>query len=250
VEGWHAKIGRENGQYAANRARALLSSLYNASPRILSLNLNNPAKGVQRFPEQQRERFLQPDELQRFLAALEDEPDELMRDFFKLCLFTGARRSNVQAMRWDCLNLPRRTWTIPAAEAKAKADISVHLSQPAVDVLTARKLTARPSAVFVFPGHGRSGHLVEPKAAWARVLKAAELDDLRLHDLRRTLGSWQASSGASLLIIGKSLGHKSLQAAAVYARLNLDPVRASVDAATSAMIAAAEAEKAKKQKSG
>jgi integrase len=60
-----------------------------------------------------------------------------------------------------------------------------------------------------------------------------------LHDLRRTLGSWQARTGASLAIIGKSLNHKSQQATAIYARLDLDPVRQSVNTATAAMFEAA-----------
>ena len=63
-------------------------------------------------------------------------------------------------------------------------------------------------------------------------------DGVTLHDLRRTLGSWQAKTGASLAIIGKSLNHKSQQATAIYARLDLDPVRASVNTATAAMMEA------------
>ena len=64
-------------------------------------------------------------------------------------------------------------------------------------------------------------------------------DGVTLHDLRRTLGSWQAKTGASLAIIGKSLNHKSMQATAIYARLDLDPVRESVERATAAMLTAA-----------
>ena len=65
------------------------------------------------------------------------------------------------------------------------------------------------------------------------------MTDLRIHDLRRTLGSWQAKTGASLAIIGKSLNHKTHQATAIYARLDLDPVRQSVNTATAAMLEAA-----------
>ena len=61
------------------------------------------------------------------------------------------------------------------------------------------------------------------------------LMDISIHDLRRTLGSWQAATGATTAIIGKSLGHKSQQATAIYERLNIDPVRASVERATDAM---------------
>ncbi|MFD1258572.1 tyrosine-type recombinase/integrase [Mucilaginibacter terrae] len=63
------------------------------------------------------------------------------------------------------------------------------------------------------------------------------LMDIRLHDLRRTFGSYQALTGASLQIIGKSLGHKSTHATLVYARLNLDAVKSSIDKATEAMFA-------------
>jgi integrase len=68
--------------------------------------------------------------------------------------------------------------------------------------------------------------------------EGCRIDGLRIHDLRRTLGSWQAKQGASLAVIGKSLNHKSQQTTAIYARLDLDPVRASVNAATAAMMEA------------
>lgn len=70
-------------------------------------------------------------------------------------------------------------------------------------------------------------------------IEGVRIPDLRIHDLRRTLGSRQAKTGASMAIIGKSLNHKSHQATAIYARLDLDPVRASVEKATSAMLEAA-----------
>ena len=63
--------------------------------------------------------------------------------------------------------------------------------------------------------------------------------NITFRDLRRTMGSWQARTGASMIVIGKSLGHKSQPATAVYARLDLDPVRQSMEAATSAMLQAA-----------
>ena len=67
--------------------------------------------------------------------------------------------------------------------------------------------------------------------------------DLHIHDLRRTLGSWQAKTGASMIMIGKTLHHKSHAATQVYARLDNDPVRESVDKAMKAIRAAAAAAK-------
>lgn len=64
----------------------------------------------------------------------------------------------------------------------------------------------------------------------------ARMCDLRIHDLRRSLYSWQAETGASLPIIGRSLGHKQVQTTAIYARLSLDPVRAAVEKTATAML--------------
>ncbi len=62
------------------------------------------------------------------------------------------------------------------------------------------------------------------------------IENLTFHDLRRTLGSWQVMTGASLPVVGKSLNHKSPQATAIYARLQLEPVRESVNKATDTML--------------
>lgn len=159
-----------------------------------------------------------------------------IRDFILIALLTGARRRNVQAMRWSEITWERESWTIPAEKSKSGEAVSIALTPVALRVLENRKAESRSQ--WVFPGRGKSGHLEEPKTAWKRILKRAEVTDLRVHDLRRTLGSWQAATGASLPIIGKSLGHKSLAATQIYARLNLDPVRESVNRATDAMLLA------------
>jgi len=90
--------------------------------------------------------------------------------------------------------------------------------------------------LFVFPGPGKTGHYAEPKSAWKRILEKAGIKNLRIHDLRRSLGSWQAATGANLSVIGKTLGHKNTSTTAVYARLNLDPVRESMNKAAQAML--------------
>lgn len=74
-------------------------------------------------------------------------------------------------------------------------------------------------------------------------MERAGLSDLHIHDLRRTLGSWQAMTGASLPVIGKSLGHKNLATTMIYVRLNHKPVRDAVGTATVAMLAMTSMEK-------
>ena len=193
------------------------------------------AHGIKKFTEKSRDRFIQGDELPRFFEALGDETNETMRDYFLLSLLTGARRSNVLAMEWKDISMGREEWRIN--ETKNGTPQTVTLSPEALTVLRDRK-PEEPTR-FVFPGNGKSGHLAEPKKGWQRVLTRAGIDNLRIHDLRRTLGSWQAKTGASLAIIGKSLNHKNQNTTAIYARLDLDPVRDSVNTATSAMMAAA-----------
>jgi integrase len=188
-----------------------------------------------------RDRFLQADELPRFFAAVAEE-EPIMRDFILLALLTGARRSNLCAMHWRELDLSAGVWRIP--RTKNDEPQTVILCPEAVAILEARKDAT--GGGFVFPGTGRTGHIVEPKKAVERVMARADIpygrdvpNGVTLHDLRRTLGSWQARTGASLAIIGKSLNHKSPQATAIYARLDLDPVRQSVNTATAAMLEAA-----------
>ena len=231
IRGLHARMGAEH-PYAANRMLAMLSKVFNFA------HVENPCKGVQRFREKSRDRFLQADELPRFFKALDAEPNETIRDFVYLALWTGARRSNVQEMRWDELNLEAATWRIP--ETKTGDPLVVHLAAPAVEILR-RRLAERADrdCPYVLPGRsGGTTHMSEPKAAWANLLKRAGISNLRVHDLRRTLGSYQAAGGSSLQVIGKSLGHKNVSTTAIYSRLNLDPVKQSVDAATAAMLKA------------
>lgn len=217
----HQEIGNTSGYYAANRLLALLSSLFNYAKKLELWDKTNPAVGITKFKEKSRSRFLQADELPRFFAALAEEQNEHARDYVLLSLLTGARKSNVLAMRWEQINLELGLWNIP--KTKNGDEHTVPLVQQAVEILKTRYLAKKNE--WVFPSNSKSGHLADPKKPWQRILKAAGIEDLRIHDLRRSLGSWQASTGASLAIIGKTLSHRNVNTTAIYARLNIDPVR-------------------------
>jgi integrase len=230
----HSNITRAGYPVTANRVKALASSIFGWAISVGLWQLN-PALGIRLNREYSRDRFLQGDELPKFFKALADEENETMRDYFLLSLLTGARKANALSMQWKDINLERGEWRIE--ETKNGTPQTVTLSPEALTVLRNRK--PLEPAIFVFPSNGSSGHLIEPKKGWKRILDRAGIEDLRIHDLRRTLGSWQAKTGASLAIIGKSLNHKNQNTTAIYARLDLDPVRESVNAATSAMMKAA-----------
>lgn len=230
----HAAIGEKHGRYAANRVLALLRAMFNMAGDIGFVG-ENPAKGIKRFPEEKRDRFLHGDELRDFFTALAEEPSLLMRDFFFVALLTGARRANVQAMAWADVDFSLGLWRIP--DTKSGQPIVVPLVGPVLAILQARH-EGRGSAKWVFPSYGQSGHLVEPKASWKRLMTRAGLQDVRPHDLRRSIGSWMAIGGSGLPIIGKMLGHTQQSTTQIYARLSVEPVRLAAESATAAMLAA------------
>jgi len=234
IKALHASIGKENGIYAANRLLSLFHALF--SKDITNWDQENPADSIKKFTEHSRERFLTGEEIPRFFKALSEEPNLVARDFFLISLLTGARKTNVLEMQWKEINFLDATWTIP--KTKNGEMQKVPLVPIALNLL--KELKESPASIWVFPGTGATGHLADPKKAWKRVLNNAGIDDLRIHDLRRSLGSWQASTGASLPIIGKTLGHKNINTTAIYARLELEPVRDSMITATTAMFTAAE----------
>lgn len=249
VAAWHARLGqRETGRgkpgTSANRALALLSVLFNRA-RQLGYVGHNPCEKVQRFPEKSRGRFLKAEELPRFAEAVAAEPEDY-RDLFHLCLFTGARVGNVRTMEWSEVDLDRQTWAIPPEKYKTGEAFVVTLGEHSIDILRRRRASARKDAKYVFPQHNNPRRpLGYPYKSWERIRKAAGLADVNIHDLRRTQGSWQAANGASLSVIGKSLGQSTQHVTAIYARLELDPVRASVTKANVAIAAAMKPREAK-----
>jgi integrase len=259
VTQWHKKIGRAIGKHKADRVLAMVKTVFSKALEAEVIEGKNPAATVRKFytdPRQYaRDRFLSGDELSRLLKTLGEYHDQDMSDFVMVALFTGARRGNVQAMRWqdmDRSDLDKPTWNIPGEVSKNGEPMKVMLVEPVLSILNRRyeghaktdrtDKTPSPRGEYVFPskrGNSKTPHLVEPKKAWASICKSAGLENVRIHDLRRTLGSWQANLGASLQIIGASLGHKSMKSTEVYARLTDDPVRASVGGAAVAMLQAA-----------
>jgi integrase len=226
-----AKLAKTISPATANITLALLRAMFNRAIDWELFKGANPTANIPKYPELSRDRFLYGDELERFLAALREMESATMRDFFMMLLATGARKSNVAAMRWVDINLNASVWRVP--DTKNGEPYQVALTGPAIEILKHRRKVEKGE--WVFSGTSKSGHIEEPKKAWASLLERAQINNLRMHDLRRTFGSFMAAQGASLQMIGKALGHKSQDATLIYARLNLDPVRQAVDAAASAM---------------
>ncbi len=230
VNDWHAELQREGSHITANRAAELLRAAFGWNIEAKHYRGANPASGFSKAPEAEREVFLSLPQVTQLMQALAKQPPA-WRDFFLLLLLTGQRRGAVAAMRWDQLDLAEGVWHSPAIDQKSGRPTAVVLVEQALQILRSMD---RDASGFVFPSRSASGHVESPKGAWSAILADAGLAGVRMHDLRRTMGSTMANQGTSLHIVGKALGHKSHEATAIYARLQLDPVRAAQQRAADA----------------
>jgi integrase len=236
----HSRLQRDRGLYTANRVLALLRTMFNLAKCWGTLIVDNPAAGVRMFREEKRDRFLNPDELKRTLAAIDQEADWRWKAYFKLSLLLGPRRSELLSARWVDIDLPSCTWRLPTT--KAGRSHLLPLPTPALAILDS--LPSRGKSDWIFPSTtAASGHLEEPKKAWQRIRGQADVKDVRVHDLPRTLGSWLAANHYGLPLIGRVLNHSQPSATAVYARLDLEPVRAALEANAQAMLGVVTASK-------
>jgi integrase len=250
----HGRRIVKGGKIAANRARALLSTMMNlAETWGYRPGNSNPCGGARRFLEEKRQRFLTGDELARLgrtLAAAETEgldrpagensPVRKIKEnpatiaAIRLLLFTGCRLSEIRTLRWSHVDSERAMLNLPTSKTGAKP---VFLSAPALQVLAGLKRPQDGTDAFVFSALRRRRR-DEPKTArpiedlrgaWERVREAAGMPELRLHDLRHTFASMGAAGGLSLQLIGGLLGHSSIRTTQRYAHLVDEAQRDAVE---------------------
>jgi integrase len=237
----HVALKTPHGIYSANCALGLLVQLLNFALDQGIIEAN-PANRLKRFATQSRERYITAEEMPAFLTALEQAP-QLTQDLVGLALTTGARRSNLMAMRWDEISLNFATWTIPAEKMKKGRSHVVPLVPEAMAILTRRREEQGTEEEWVFPAVlAEGGHLKEIKCSFKTLCRNGGITGLRLHDLRRTLASWMVSTNANESAIAAALAHKrdKSNVTAIYARASLDTVRTAIAKAVKAMWEAGE----------
>ena len=230
----HTELREKHGIYAANRVLALLSTMFNKAVEW-GWQGANPCKGVKKFREESRERFLTEAEMPRFLKALAEEPSQDFRDFALLDLLTGARRSNILAMRWDEIDFDAATWRIP--RTKGNKPQTVPLVGPALKILESRRQSV--ISEWIFPSPEIPGqHVYEFRKPWERLLERAGIEGLRLHDVRRSVGSWMTKAGVALPIVKAALGHRDIATTQIYTRGEDSQVRAALEITAQRMLGA------------
>jgi integrase len=219
--------------YRANRVLALLSKMFSLAAEWEWVS-DNPARGIPRFHEDKRERWLTTQELHRFTEALDSYSDQNAADALRLLLLTGAREGEVLKADWPQFDLQRGVWTKPSHHTKEKKIEHVPLSAAALELLR-RMRRSSGDAGPLFPGANGKPR-VTLRRPWVQICKAADLSDvftlqgkrrtiarwkptLRIHDLRHSFASHLVSDGVSLHIVGKLLGHTQSQTTQRYAHV-------------------------------
>jgi integrase len=253
--------------YQANRALALISVIWNWAARREEVVLaNNPAKGIERYPEQGRERFLTTEELERFGAALaegesiglpwvvdETNPrakhiakledrrtklDPFAAAAIRLLILTGARLREVLNAQWSQIDMERGVIFLADSKTGRKP---IYLSAAAREVVASiPRIEGNP---YVIAGSKDGQPRADLKKPWAAIKRAARLDGLRLHDLRHSFASFGAGASLGLPIIGKLLGQKQASTTQRYAHLEVDPLHRAADTIGSAISAAMNGER-------
>ena len=230
-------LAGQGHRIAANRFLASVRACLQAAWRA-GILATNPAMRVRPYRENTpRARVLSDEELERFVAALADEPDPFVRATFTLLVETGARKSEVLRARWEDLDLDAATWRIPSPKAGKPQVVPL----PHRTVVLLRALPRL--GPWLIPGRDPLKPRTELRDQWAALKKRAEvaahedgdkkfsLADLHIHDVRRSFGL-RVARAAGLHIASKLLRHSDVRTTeAVYAPLELDDLRKATERA-------------------
>ena len=222
----HDSIGKE-AKYEANRTLELVKKMFNLAIQwgYVPEGFINPAVGIERFKEKPRDRWVKPEEMPKLAEAINRQKNIFVRSAFWLYLFTGLRKNELLKLKWTDVDFNRKE--IRISDTKAGRTHYLPLSTQALTII--KSLLNNDSNPYILQGNRTGKPLVNIDKNWRKVRKEAGLEDVRLHDLRRTFGSWMATSGTSLLVIGRALNQTSQHVTSVYARLSEDPVREAVE---------------------
>lgn len=204
IERLHVKLKKTPHQ--ANRVVALLSKMFSLAEKWrLRPPGSNPCRGVDRYREVSRSRYMTPEEARALAAALQRHeaahPQEVA--FIYLLMLTGARPDEIARAEagWVSGGVLR----LPESKTGAR---SVYLAPQVAGILAALP-TGRPGLFGI----------KTPRKLWDIIRKEIGAPDLRMYDLRHQFASVALAAGHSLDQIGELLGHKSTQTTRRYAHL-------------------------------
>jgi len=210
----------------ANKVVSLLSKAFNlAEVWGWRPEGTNPCRHIQRFKEEGRERYLSESELRRLgetLNRAEQEWGALPQAIaaIRLLILTGCRSSEILTLRWSEVDFERRCLHLADSKTGKR---TVMLNTAALQILAGvEPLEGNP---YVIPGGKPGHHLASLQRLWDRIRVDADIEDVRVHDLRHHYASCGINGGQSLSVIGRLLGHTKILTTQRYAHLDDDPIR-------------------------
>jgi integrase len=222
------KRGKRGSPIRANRVIAVARKMFNFAIEQ-QWRPDNPAVGIKPNRETKRERYLTPGELARLTRALDAYRHQDFADIFRLALLTGCRVGEAVKARWSEFSDDLATWTKPASHTKQQRSHHIPLNSAAQGLLARISRTSQGETVFRPVDYGRL------RRHWASICRAADIRNLRIHDLRHSYASTLINQGVPLPTIGKLLGHSSVSTTERYSHLVHDTLREATELAGKAL---------------
>uniref|UniRef100_A0A7V4LBV5 Site-specific integrase n=1 Tax=Desulfobacca acetoxidans TaxID=60893 RepID=A0A7V4LBV5_9BACT len=221
VERWKGERSKATGFTEVDRELACLKHMFNKAIEW-GLMKENPAKTVKLFRKtRNRDRFLNQEEIIRFLAHLPGHQQAMMQ----FALLTGLRKANILNLKWSQVDLGHASLHIPADEAKGGRDLRLPLAPEAVELLSG--LPRHPESDYVFyKENGRPYRDIY--SGFRLAVKKAGLEDVTIHTLRHTVGSHLVMNGVDLATVKDLLGHRDIRTTLRYAHLAQDHKRQAI----------------------
>lgn len=203
------KHKRERKPTTVNRELNILSRVFTLSIDAGHIK-ENPCSRVRRFREDnERIRFLSPEEEHRLLTALEGT--EPSRSIVIFALNTGMRFGEIASLRWQEVDFSRRI--IHVVQTKTGKNRVIPMNQKVADLLHGqqRRLSLKKQKTdLVFPRWKSGGRLTKLNS-FKETCAEQGIEDFHFHDLRHTFASRLAEANVNAFTIAELLGHKSLE---------------------------------------
>lgn len=194
----------KNSKSTFNRYFASLKKAYNLIIINHKLNLLNPCKLVNSFPEDNYiTRYLTEDEEKRLMAEL----PSYLKPIVICALTTGLRKSNILNLKWDNIDLNMNFIEILKQENKGHKKIQIPLSKKFKAEL--EKIGIKKSG-YVFVSHRTGTHYNKIDNGFTEALKRANIEKFRFHDLRHTAATRLVANGVDIQTVKELLAHSSI----------------------------------------
>ncbi len=214
----------------ANRCFSLLSVAFKKAEDWEYLPpRSNPCPGVDKYKENQKQRFLSNAELKRLEDSLIQQQKEQPGSYCTvnaifMILYTGCRVNEILKLKWENVHLSDRYIYLPDTKT---GECARPLNQKAIDLLSS--MTPKDGNPYVFYGKVSGQPMANIKTAWGKILKRAGIKDFRIHDLRHSFASFALKKGVPLVHVSKLLGHRNIATTMRYAHLELEQLKESTN---------------------